>query len=445
MDFDASFDPHARRPGAPEPAGTSEWKPLLSGTAADRARQLVFSIAEDLQTAPAPTNPYVAAGSAGWAVLLDYLFQVFSEPLFAKAAQKHLHAAADALEDGAHGPALFQGFAGVGLVASLHAEMSGEDPALEAIDEAVALAVEAMPAASFDLISGLAGLGVYLSRRWVRGSARGQLENVVDRLHRSALQLPDGQRCWWTPPNPWNPLRNKHYPHGLLDLGVAHGAAGVLSVLADIYLCEPSPATASLIEGVTSWLLSHRRPSGQVWSFPDFVSPEHEASEQPSRAAWCYGDPGIALALWKAGAACRKGEWRRIGHDVFSNIALRSAEDCFATDACVCHGSAGLAHLMNRMYQLTGDEALAEGSRRWFERTCSMAIHSDGSAGLLFWSAPGTDRALEWRTDRSLLGGAAGVALALASAITTVPPRWDCLLALDGPALLRASEPSSDS
>jgi hypothetical protein len=38
----------------------------------------------------------------------------------------------------------------------------------------------------------------------------------------------------------------------------------------------------------------------------------------------------------------------------------------------LCHGSAGLAHPFNRMYQMTADQTLADAARFWVERTLEL-------------------------------------------------------------------------
>jgi hypothetical protein len=92
-------------------------------------------------------------------------------------------------------------------------------------------------------------------------------------------------------------------------------------------------------------------------------------------------------------------------------------------DAGLCHGSAGLAHLFNRMYQMTAEPTLADAARFWIERTLELCSAA----------APGRDTALSdsagsaWKGP-GLLEGAAGIALALEAACTTTEPIWDQML-----------------
>jgi hypothetical protein len=112
-----------------------------------------------------------------------------------------------------------------------------------------------------------------------------------------------------------------------------------------------------------------------------------------------------------------------VATDLAVRAAARPPDQTGVVDACLCHGSAGLAHLFNRMYQMTAEPALADAARFWVERTvelCSAALPGRDAALTTAerpaWNGPG------------LLEGAAGVALALEAASTTAEPVWDQML-----------------
>ena len=84
--------------------------------------------------------------------------------------------------------------------------------------------------------------------------------------------------------------------------------------------------------------------------------------------------------------------------------ANRPPDQTGVVDAGLCHGSAGLAHLFNRMYQMTAEPILADAARLWVGRTlelCSAALARDATrtddAARAAWNGPG------------LLEGAAGI------------------------------------
>jgi hypothetical protein len=104
--------------------------------------------------------------------------------------------------------------------------------------------------------------------------------------------------------------------------------------------------------------------------------------------------------------------------------AERPPEKTGVRDAGFCHGTAGLAHIYNRMYQATGNPALRRAAVYWLERTLDFYRRARASGAS--WVQGSRDGAEEgsW-TGTGLLGGAAGVALVLLAATTPIEPTWD--------------------
>ena len=50
--------------------------------------------------------------------------------------------------------------------------------------------------------------------------------------------------------------------------------------------------------------------------------------------------------------------WQTEAVAIAERAAARAIEDSGVVDASVCHGSAGLAHIFNRLYQATGSPVL---------------------------------------------------------------------------------------
>jgi lantibiotic biosynthesis protein len=230
------------------------------------------------------------------------------------------------------------------------------------------------------LADGLAGVGLYfLERRRANGAlevAHRGLTAILDRLEAASPAS--------------------------TDPGAAHGVSGVLGFLGlaaeDPFL---APRAVALSRG---WAASTARPTPVALRTP---------APLPDRTAWCYGDAGIVGALWAA--------TRRLGGDVAPwverarEIASRTLTRCRLEDATLCHGAAGLAHLLNRWYQTTRDPVFRLAAVRWFER----ALVGGALGG---WCATGR-----------LLDGAGGIGLALLAAVGNSEPGWDRLLLSDLP------------
>jgi len=111
-------------------------------------------------------------------------------------------------------------------------------------------------------------------------------------------------------------------------------------------------------------------------------------------------------------------------------MAVRSAsqrDSSRVSDAGLCHGAAGNAHLFNRLFQATGREEFREAALFWFSHALAMRVNGVGVAGYLTRRAA-DDGSSTWEADSSFLTGTRGIALAMLAAITDVEPLWDRVL-----------------
>jgi len=132
-------------------------------------------------------------------------------------------------------------------------------------------------------------------------------------------------------------------------------------------------AARPLLDGAVSWLLAHLVETAAGPTVPCIVADGIEP--EPARSAWCYGDPGVAAALLLAARDAGEPAWAQAATGLALRAAARPPGQAGVTDPGLCHGSAGLAHLFNRMYQLTAEPALAEAARFWAERTLEAVRH----------------------------------------------------------------------
>jgi hypothetical protein len=212
-------------------------------------------------------------------------------------------------------------------------------------------------------------------------------------------------------------------PRGFYNLGLAHGVPGVIALLGGACAAGVAvDAAMPLLEETVAWLLEQRLPEGERSWFGYWVGPD--VVPQGSRLAWCYGDLGIAAALLYSARCVGEATWERAAVSIASAAAARPPEQAGVVDAGLCHGSAGVAHLFNRLYQATGEEELASAARFWFTRTLAFQQAGRGIAGFSAW-AQSRGGEMAWVDEPSFLCGAAGIGLALLAATTPVAPDWD--------------------
>jgi lantibiotic modifying enzyme len=424
--------------GRTDNGAASCWRPILPGTAAQQALQAVDAIAESLTSVtslPGERDPSLSKGQAGLALFYTWLAQTRSMPQADVLAWRCLDQAIEAMSTKAMNASLWGGFTGVAWAADLmrRLDLDAEDGS-EAVDDALLrLLSRADPwSAPYDLVVGLTGLGVYALQRYPRPVAIECLRRVIERLHGCAQQDEHGL-YWWTPPAEIHHESRKQYPSGRADLGVAHGVAGVIALLGGLCGAGVEEATARpLLEGAVRWLLAHSMPTEAGPAFPIWVAPGLQP--WPARCAWCYGDPGIAAALLMAARGVGDVGWEQAAVALACRAAERPTSQTGVVNAGFCHGAAGLAHIYNRMYQATGEPKLRRAALYWLERTLGfyrLARDKEGSWVQGSWD-PGQRELWTW-TGIDVVDGAAGVALVLLAAATSVEPAWDRMFLVSAP------------
>jgi hypothetical protein len=420
-----------------DPRGES-WRSILSGETAQQALGAVDAIADaiaSIDPAPGEPDPSLCRGQAGLALFYTWLARARSMPQADLLARQFLDQAIDGVSTQAMNFSFWGGFTGVAWAAQLVDDVldPGAEDRNEEVDDALVrlLSRDDLWPAPYDLVVGLTGLGVYSLQRSPRSSALECLHRVVGWLQKGARHDEHGL-SWWTPPEEiLDREARTRYPSGRADLGVAHGLAGPIALLGSICGAGVEHATARpLLDGAVCWLLAHSVPSEAGPTFPLWVAPGYQPS--PARSAWCYGDPGIAAALLGAARGVGDAGWEQSAVALACRAAERLPAETGVVDASFCHGTAGLAHVYNRMYQATGEPKLGRAAVYWLERT--LDYYRLAKAAGSSWVQGSRDPARQepW-TGIDVVDGAAGVALVLLAATTSVEPIWDRMFLVSAP------------
>ena len=381
----------------------------------------------------------LAQGDAGIALACAYLDACFPDEGWDRIGHAYLTTAAESAERWAPAPAaLFGGVAGLAFAgwALSHGTtryrrlLAAADDALlpqvtEQAGRLTRLTTDGASFGEFDVISGLAGVGAYLLRRRDNPSAAAALEAALRALAVLGADSISPPR-WWTPANLLGDEEMTALnPHGNLNCGLAHGIPGPLALMS-LALSE-GVAVGGLegaIDQIAEWLLDHRADDawGVNWPYAVPLTPEgapDRAAATPGRAAWCYGAPGVARALWLAGVARQRPQWRNLAIEAMEAVYRRPVPVRNIDSPTFCHGVAGLLQITLRFANDTALPAFAEAAVDLVEQLHS-AYESDSLLGYRNWEPGGG------RVDQpGLLDGAPGVMLTLLAASTNVEPVWD--------------------
>lgn len=270
------------------------------------------------------------------------------------------------------------------------------------------------PLSEFDLVRGLTGLGAYLLHFEPDPSL---LRQVLDYLVVLTEPVPAGDAAgikapgWWTADNP--SVRTS-VEGGHANLGMAHGIAGPLALLALATRREITVAgQAEAIDRICAWLGAWRQPAtaGPWWptwvTLPDLLG-QQTSQPGPGRPSWCYGTPGLARAQQLAAIARRDRARQADAENALARCVSDPAQTARLSEPGLCHGWAGAAATTwhaSRDAAGTGLDAATQA----LARALAESARGDHPYGLI--------------------NGSAGAALTLHSIATQTPGPWPgCLL-----------------
>ena len=249
----------------------------------------------------------------------------------------------------------------------------------------------------------------------------------------------EGLPRWHSPPSVLrgDDLMQREFPNGNLNCGLAHGIPGPLGALA-LALCA-GIRCEGLEEGIdrlAGWLITHRFDDQWGINWPTAVgllppsstggrvAPAEASPSGPCHAGWCYGSPGISRALYFAGVALQKSEYREFATRAIECVLQRPVAARRIELPTFCHGVAGLLQVVLRFAADTPSPMLEAGAVTLLEQLLSL-YEPESLVGF---------RSMELERKRvdqpGLLDGAPGVALVLLAAATDAEPSWDHLFLL---------------
>jgi lantibiotic biosynthesis protein len=298
-----------------------------------------------------------------------------------------------------------------------------DDLGLEAVDEfLLSSAPFYAEHKNWDPLLGITPIGIYFLERHKTTRNKEPLE-LITKLIDGLSTKHEGYDVWITP-------GHRFQPKDCLNFGMAHGMPGLISFLSQVYAAGINTTIiAPKVNSCIQYLLSCQNPAGEHSQFPSYLFPvENDADAGMSRLGWCYGDLGMAFALIHWGKASQQPSLVEKGIQIGLETTKRTTETAACTDAPICHGSAGLMHQYTRLYQFTGNDEFKRAAHQWATATLeTFYLPGKGVGGYPFMTFNEEMGVTEPTSSPSLLEGAAGVALVMASSLFAEAPSWDAL------------------
>lgn len=413
-------------------AGTLDAVPMgeafLAGQDADLARVAIDAIAVDLARQQSYAGSSLGMGVADCALFQAWRGETLGDTAASQRAGELLRWLVADTRSPAGGYELFRGRAGVGWAIAHLADRETADLVLQPIDTALLEVVEEQRwTGDYDLIGGLVGIGVYALERTPGAAARRLLARLLD--HLAALAVPRaGGHTWHTPAEALPQWQRELAPQGYFNYGLAHGVPGIIALLAAMVEAgEHVDRARALLEPAVAWLLAGELPPERGSCFPSWdngLSPP-----AATRAGWCYGDPGVAIALARAARATQSTALSDVAVRVMRRTATRDVGSAGMFDAPLCHGAFGLAHMLRSFAAFIPDDDIIRAARDWTRRGLALRREGQGLGGFqAYRPRPEAPEESPWVDDALLLTGSTGIGLVLLSMLDDDCAGWDAPL-----------------
>jgi lantibiotic modifying enzyme len=118
---------------------------------------------------------------------------------------------------------------------------------------------------------------------------------------------------------------------------------------------------------------------------------------------------------------------KKFALEVFRHSMTRVDSDrTFVRDAGICHGTAGIAHVYNKMWHLTRDKTFKNACDFWINQTLQLDKFDDTISGYKQYFSPTNT----YQSSSGLLEGSSGIGLVLISHLTN-DFDWDYCIMLN--------------
>lgn len=370
-------------------------------------------------------NPGLMSGLAGISCFFFHYYRFSGNENYKRLGYLALQNIFDTIENGFSDPSFANGLGGIhwmlkylgsqGFITTEEANSLNKlNPLLQNYSRAQ------FKKGDYDTLHG--GLGIYFiekinisanHRAGKHNNSREILEIIKNGLSINIKQEDENSLYWKTT----NPISGEEE----INFGLAHGIPSILIFLSWLYQIsgDKNILTDMIEPGMNFLLKNNLKTSSDLSLFPICI--KNGVTIKPSRMAWCYGDPGIASAIFEIGENCNRMDWLEISKDILIQASKRRSKvETGVSDACICHGSAGLALIYYNAGLRTGYKPFMNTARFWLQTTLAFGNDEEGSAGYLF-----KEQQNKFIPKYGFLEGIAGVGLTLMAMTAGRLPGWE--------------------
>ncbi len=266
----------------------------------------------------------------------------------------------------------------------------------------------------FDFLHGGLGIAMYFSMVDSKYS-RFVTDSFLQQLDANKIIKQNNQCAWET-----KALINGKW-NNVINFSLAHGMASIFYFLSNLFDKTHNLLAKKLLQQLFNYYKENVNKAEQISMYPSWIAPIQENSFFDSRVAWCYGDLGIAEAIYCAGAMLKDEEMVNYSYKVAQKTIGRISNSMIK-DEIFCHGSAGVSFMYNQFYNRTKNMDFRNASLYWLNFTMGKSGKSNCNAGF----------PLEEKDYNavSVLNGLSGIGLSLLYIISNTIDNWSKILIL---------------
>lgn len=371
----------------------------------------------------------VLSGETGLALFLFYFSKFSKDETFSDIGLNILEKSVEKVNSGYSLPTFCAGISGAAWVFN-HLESHGflaidNDEFLPDLDKHIFTSMMVdIKSGNYDFLHGSLGNSYYFFYRFKNTKSKLLKEKYKDGILKFIEELErisefEGDRIKWATKFD---IKNNFTTY---NLSLSHGISSIINFLSLLYTFEEfrQPVEKILLGSINFVLSYYNKNRDTISLFPSYIR-QNEDNQWNTRVAWCYGDLGIGLSLWKASRALNDIDLEKFSIDILSHTASRNTpSNTMVNDSGLCHGSFGNAQVFTYLFRQTNIIEFQKSAQFWIEDGLNKLFHGDENAGHKKFTGIG------WEKELSLLDGIAGIGLAIMSYLDEDFSSWDeCLM-----------------
>lgn len=372
----------------------------------------------------------VMAGLSGVAMFFFYYAKHTQDIRYAEIGNGVLEQSINRISDGYNLPTYCSGIAGMGWVFEHLAQNEfidiDNDQLLTPVEPYLYQVMKRDIAEGYyDFMHGAMGYGLYFLKRFenthspeLRDQYESYIEELLEGLQKTAEKDNNGLK--WP-----SEKKLSEGPEKVYNLSLSHGISSITNFLSRVIQHDNfSEKAKPILEGSVRYLIAQEKPFG-ISLFPSFVTTDSELAPMQSRLAWCYGDLGLGISIYRASQVLNDPDLRENAIRILKNSSqLRDIESCGVVDASPCHGAFGIALIFRTLYKATQVPEFEAACHYWVQEGLNLARHKEGYAGfqqVRVGQSP--------VNEVNLLEGIAGIGLVMMGELSDQDSNWkECLM-----------------